>query len=229
MKKLVLYLLLLQAYCQIYGQSTPSLEPKSQMSANNSRVIPSVIILKNPSFEGTPRANILPPDWIDCGPRGETEPDTQPNPLYSVNKPAQHGRTYLGMVVRENNTWESIGQKLSHPLVKDSLYECKVYLARSEQYLSMSRVEDKIINYITPTVLRVWGGTSLCMTKELLFQTSVIKNFEWQEYSLKLNPKGANYQYLIFEAFYDTAKLEGYAGNLLIDNLSEIRLLNSRQ
>ena len=74
------------------------------------------IELNNPSFEDFARASKEPRGWYDCGFPGETPPDVQPSGGFEVFKPAYEGRTYLGMVVRDNDTWESVAQRLSRPL-----------------------------------------------------------------------------------------------------------------
>ena len=68
------------------------------------------IFLKNPSFESLVGTHgFLPFGWDNLGEKGETPPDSQPNCFGVTQKPA-HGETYLGMVVRENGTTESVGQ-----------------------------------------------------------------------------------------------------------------------
>ena len=80
-----------------------------------------VIELRNPSFEDTPKPSVPPNEWENCGCVKETPPDVHPTEgyLYGVPQFAIDGETYVGMVVRENDTWESIGQNLSKPLEKD--------------------------------------------------------------------------------------------------------------
>lgn len=41
----------------------------------------------------------------------------QPSGSWNVTRVAQDGETYVGMVVRENNTWEAISQKLKGVLL----------------------------------------------------------------------------------------------------------------
>ena len=80
-----------------------------------------VIELRNPSFEDTPKPSVPPNEWENCGCVKETPPDVHPTEGYRYGVPqfAIDGETYVGMVVRENDTWESIGQNLSKPLEKD--------------------------------------------------------------------------------------------------------------
>jgi outer membrane protein OmpA-like peptidoglycan-associated protein len=179
------------------------------------------IYLINPSFEDMPRPGRAPSGWADCGFPGETPPDVQPDETFSVSKPAIHGNTYLGMVVRDNDTWESVSQPLSRPLQKGKCYEFSLFLARSELYISVSRTSEETANYTTPAKLRIYGGFGQCDKQYLLAETSVIINHRWLEYKFKLEPIN-NYTHIILEAFYNTPTLFPYNGNILVDNASPI-------
>ncbi len=61
-----------------------------------------VIELANPSFEDTPSSSFTPKFWRNCGFAEESPPDIQPGTM-TVTQPAHDGKTYLGMVVRDNN------------------------------------------------------------------------------------------------------------------------------
>ncbi|NUO03128.1 MAG: hypothetical protein HUU01_21160, partial [Saprospiraceae bacterium] len=180
------------------------------------------IQFSNPSFEDFARASNPPINWYDCGFQGETPPDVQPDPTFNVTKEAYHGETYLGMVTRDNDTWESVSQQISLPLKKGGCYTFEVYLARSLTYMSISRISDKVANYATPTKLRVWGGFRHCDKKQLLAETRLVINTNWKPYRLFFEAIEA-YSFLTFEAFYDTPTLIPYNGNLLLDNLSDIK------
>lgn len=177
--------------------------------------------LTNPSFEDIPRHSHTPRGWYDCGFPGESAPDTQPDPTFQVAKSAQHGDSYLGLVVRDNDTWESISQKLSRPVSKDQCYEFTIQLARSESYISVSRVTEEQANYVTPAKVRIYGGFDYCDKQYLLGETKVIINTRWLEYKLKFEPIG-NYTHIVIEAFYNTPTLFPYNGNILLDNASDL-------
>ena len=188
--------------------------------------------LTNPSFEGVPfegdgSLNIkLPIGCFDCGFAGESPPDVQPvhGGSFQVNKPAHDGKTYIGLVVRDNDTWERFSQKLSAPMEKGKCYKFNIYLARSEIYTSYSRVtEDNKVeaNYVTPAKLRIYGGSAPCDRTEMLGETSLIRNSRWLKYTFQFEPIN-DYTYLVFEAFYNTPTLVPYNGNILVDNASPI-------
>jgi outer membrane protein OmpA-like peptidoglycan-associated protein len=180
------------------------------------------IQLANPSFEDMPRHSKPPRGWYDCGFERESPPDVQPNSTFSVTKAAQDGETYLGMVVRDNDTWEAVSQRLSRPLQKGKCYSFSLHLARSELYLSTSRVTDQTANYTTPAKIRIYGGFNYCDKQFLLAESSLVINTRWLEYNFKFEPID-NYSFLILEVFYKTPTLFPYNGNVLVDNASDIR------
>lgn len=179
------------------------------------------IVLDNPSFEDYPGAAHTPFGWFNCGFTGETDVDVQPG-SFQVMRPAQNGRTYMGMVTRDVNTWESVGQKLKTPILKGIKYNFSFYAARSELYVSQSQLTHKDVNYITPAIVRVWGGNSACGKDELLAETPQVSAAEWQHFNLSCKTK-ANYDFIVVEAFYKVPTLFPYNGNILIDNFSEIK------
>jgi len=77
------------------------------------------IRLRNSSFEDTPKRGGEALEgiagWFDCGRinfPAETPPDIHPNGYWENNLPASDKKTYLGMVVRDNATYESVSQRL---------------------------------------------------------------------------------------------------------------------
>ena len=157
--------------------------------------------------------------WHDCGFVGETIPDVHPkeSSAFGVKKRPNDGNAYLGMVVRDNKTWESIGQKLKSPLKKDTPYLFKINLARSLLYESQSKTSSQIVNFATPCKLRIWGGSTECGKEQLLAESALITHSRWVEYIFKLMPS-SNWSHIILEAFYKTPVPKPYNGNLLIDH-----------
>jgi outer membrane protein OmpA-like peptidoglycan-associated protein len=190
----------------------------------------TTIVLINGSFEGTPQPGNPPAAWIDCGFRAETPPDIQPQvpgrePFFRVTKPAYHGNTYLGMVVRENETYERVGQKLSRPLKKGRCYSFSIYLTRSLEYISASHMSStELKSFTTPVILRIYGGEGYCNQKELLAESEPVANSDWKRFDFEFKPK-SDLPYLELEAFYKTPVLFPYNGNLLLDNASNIKLI----
>jgi outer membrane protein OmpA-like peptidoglycan-associated protein len=185
----------------------------------------SPITLQNPSFEDVPGASHTPIGWFSCGQVMDSPPDVQPggDATFGVSKPANHGSTYIGMVVRDDETWESVGQRLSRPLEKGQCYEFSMDLARSEAYTSQSRLTGLPANFNTPARLIIWGGNGFCDKQEVLFETGVIAHPRWLTYNFRLHPKKGNWSHIMFEAYYRQPTLFPYNGNIMLDNASSIR------
>ena len=179
-----------------------------------------IIRLKNPSFEDPPRAGKPPTSWHDCGFPGETPPDIQPGEFGAI-KPAYDGNTYLGLVVRDNDSWERVSQRLSKPIMADQCYSFSLFLARSDIYLSASQITSKMVQYATPCVLRIWGGDERCSKNERLAESELVSSSDWTQFDFKFEPT-QTHTYILFEVFYKTPTLFPYNGNILLDNASPI-------
>jgi len=182
-----------------------------------------LIFLNNSSFEDLPRNSQPPRGWTNCGAPGETPPDVHPDPefLFRVGMRAQHENTFLGMVTRDTETWESVGQQLAQPFVANQCYRLDIQLARSLTYLSMSRMTRQPTNYVTPIRLRVWGGYSVCDRAQLLGSSGLVSNSDWRQYNIKLSPED-DFTHIILEAYYAEAILLATNGNVLVDNARPI-------
>lgn len=151
--------------------------------------------------------------WYDCGiinfPQ-ESPPDIHPGRFWKVDLVASQGETYLGLVVRDNETWESICQRLipnnedDAALLYDNCYRLSMSVARSEKYISGSRLETDIntaitYNYTTPAVVRIWGGTGHCDRQELLATSNPVTNSNWRTITLDFFPE-EDYSFITIEA-----------------------------
>lgn len=180
----------------------------------------SVIRLTNPSFEDTPRPATLPDGWRNCGPEGQSPPDTQPGHFRVTRRPYD-GETYLSMVVRDDGTNESVSQRLSDTVQAGQCYLLKVMLSRSDIFKSPTPDFRDSLDYTVPTVLRVYGGTSSCSKLELLAETTPVNHFKWMEYELFFKPLG-NYTHIVLAAEFEDIHKRFYNGHILMDHLSDI-------
>ncbi len=199
-----------------------------------------VIKLNNPSFEDTPRKGGVLKEiegWYDCGIDNfpeESAPDIHPGGYWGVDDKSYEGETYLGLVVRDNETWESVCQRLItgsgeiERIEEGNCYRLSMAVARSEKYLSGSRFalenarpKSQAYNYNTPVVVRIWGGNSFCNKKELLAKSEPVINSEWETIDLNFTPT-IDCEFITIEAYYNIPVLVPYNGHVLIDNLSEI-------
>ena len=193
------------------------------------------IKLSNPSFEDIPRQGGAPGSsgikgWFDCGGinfPGETPPDIHPKDFWQNTKQAFEGKTYLGMVTRDNDSWESVSQRLPSSMIAGDCYRFSIMLSKSERYMSQSRKQtqyfnnNSIFSYTTPIVLRIWGGSGYCDTRELLGESSIIDHTEWKTYAFKLSPE-LNHKFITIEAFYKVPVIVPYNGHILVDDCSHL-------
>jgi hypothetical protein len=185
-----------------------------------------VFKLKNPSFEKDKSGpGIIPDGWLNMGAPNESPPDIQPG-MFDVTLKAQDGKVYLGLVVRDNNTWEGVGQRLDGYLKKDSAYTFSLYLARSNSFISMSRVTLQEATYNSPTVLKVWGVNTQTQQEELLAESEPVSHSQWTQYTFTLKPTLADFDEIDLMAYY-APNFEQRNGNLLIDNCSPIVKITS--
>lgn len=166
------------------------------------------IFVNNASFEETPDDATMPTGWHSC--KEGTTPDILPGP-WGVIKEAYEGDTFLGLITRENGTWESIEQRLSQPMKSGGCYQFNLRLAYTKKYAG----------YNLPLKLRVWGSSSKCTRDQLLAETRFIKHSTWEKYEFEFYPKN-DINYLILEAHFADGVYIQYKGNILLDDLSEI-------
>lgn len=206
--------------------SVSSLIAQNDIASTSGDNLERPIVLRNPSFEDFPRLDKTPNGWYDCGFSGETSVDIHPvdGSAFKVTAEAYDGKTYLGMVVRENDTWESVGQRLPRPLKAGNCYEFSAHIARSPLYMSVGRSVNNLnqeANYATPAKLRIWGGNGYCGKVELLAESATIINTRWLEFNFRFEPK-YDLTYISFEVFYKTPSPFPYNGNIILDNLQPI-------
>ncbi len=179
--------------------------------------------LMNPSFEQI-NSKDEPVGWVSCNFEKEIPPAIQPG-RFGCKLNAQQGRQYVGMVARDNGTFEAIRQVLLKPLKAGICYRMSVYLAKSSIYESNSRLTGLSANYIRPLKLIVWGSdkrlenTCKVQPDDWLTETLPIHNDQWRKYTFYIQPP-KDVQTLIFSVGHVVDK--PYNGNLLIDNISPL-------
>lgn len=178
------------------------------------------ITLKNASFEENESSpSVTPNGWLNVGALQTTPPDIQPG-QFEVSLPATHGDRYVGLVTRDNNTWEGVGQVLNGSIKKGSSYAFSVWLSRSNVYMSLTP-SGKMVNFNGPTVLRIWGYNTRTKRDELLAESAPVGHSKWVKYNFVLKPTLDDYDEIDLMAYYATGS-ELKPGNLLIDNCSDI-------
>ncbi|MFZ4544255.1 MAG: carbohydrate binding domain-containing protein [Saprospiraceae bacterium] len=170
---------------------------------------PDTIRLVNPSFEGKPQDATVPIGWIPCG--ENSTPDILPGIWGVYNEPSD-GNSYLGLIAREDGTWEKIAQALRRPFKADVCYEFSVDLSRASSY----------DGYNIPVKLQIWASGKPCGREQLLAETSVIRHNNWKTYHFEFTPR-KDFKYILIEARFANGIYFAYKGNLLIDNCSPFR------
>jgi len=160
--------------------------------------------LQNPSLEDTPSDAMIPFGWFMC--EQGTTPDILPGYWGVYNNPSD-GNTYMGLITRPDNSFESVGQRLTPELVKEECYKISLDLAHSKTYAA----------YNKPIQLRIWLGTKKCKKQQLIYESSLVKNGDWKKHIIDFIPE-KDFKYIIFEAFTPETR----KGNILIDNISPI-------
>lgn len=196
-----------------------------------------VINLNNPSFEDTPRAGGLGSNkpikgWYDCGLTAypdQSPPDIHPHDeAWMVSVGAYEGKTFLGLVVRDDasESHEFISQALEVAIKEGQCYDFSIYLAQSDTYMGLRNygIYDSVTfsrPFMTPAVLRIWGGKSICSKDELLGTSGPVENKDWKEFAFRFEPE-LSHRYITLEAFYVTPVLSAYNGHILVDQASAI-------
>jgi hypothetical protein len=181
------------------------------------------VFLTNPSFEDNPRYGYTPSGWRNCAFNDESPPDIHPVPEgeFRVSQGPADGETYLGLVVRQTRTVESIGQKLAAPLEPNRCYSLAVALSRSPTFISRKRSGSGTANFGQPAMLRIWGGISPCGQKSLLAESPLIDHTDWLKYTFHFQPLDS-LSWISLEAWFAPGETQPYNGNLLVDDLSPI-------
>ena len=169
-------------------------------------VPPIRIQLENASFEGEPADATMPAGWHKCD--ENSTPDILPG-FWGVLQEPFDGDTFVGLIVRQDGSKESMAQRLPTPMEPKECYRFSVELAQSKKY----------VNYNTPIKLRIWGGPTKCDRAQLISETPLIDHREWRNYVFDIIPE-SRINYLIIEAYTDAPG--AVMGNVLLDHLSII-------
>ena len=176
----------------------------------------------NPSFEGTAGPKLVPGGWESHSFEGQSPPDTHPCNCGGVKQVAAEGETYLGLLVKEENVWQSVGQATAQVLEAGYRYRFSVQACRSYRYLHLEASTGLLENHGRAVILRLWGGTYQEPFKYLLSETTAIEDQEWTSYDFAFRLEYP-VNYLTFEAYFESGTEEAYNGNVLIDDLAPIQ------
>jgi hypothetical protein len=148
------------------------------------------IYLTNPSFEGYNNLGVVPKAWEDFSDKRESPPDIQPG-FFGVHRKAKDGKTFVGMVYRDNKTHEAIGQYLPLPLQAGETYSFKLHVAKGIELNSLSRLTKRMIYYDSPVALTIIGYDKTCEIGKILATSDEIELKVWHELTFLLKPNFA--------------------------------------
>ncbi len=168
------------------------------------------IPILNGSFEGEEQGahSTMPQGWMGC--TMGTTPDILPG-AWGVLTPPAHGQTYIGIITRDDGTNEAIGQRLLKPMKPSTCYSFKLSLAHSTTYSG----------YNLPVRVRVWASTKSCQLEQLLWESDLINNPNWETFEVKFYTKKAH-RFIIIEAYFAPGVYIRYRGNVLVDNITNL-------
>ncbi len=138
-----------------------------------------------------------------------------------------HGNSFIGMVVRSDNSYESISQKLPTPLRKGQSYRFSIHLAQSSTYKSPTIDSINVLSdFDIPAVLKIYGGAHWGSTNQLLAVSPPIGNNQWKKYTFEFCPSEDS-DFIVLEASYSKEKNAPYNGHILLDNASYFQHLST--
>ena len=161
----------------------------------------------NPGLEDTPSDATVPQGWSACA--WLTTPDILPG-YWGVYTEPYEGDTYVGIITRENSTFESFGQRLNAQLKVDTCYQMSIQLAHSKVYAGYGKA----------IRLRVSISDELCGGTQVIFTSPFVDHQEWRPYTFSFTPT-QKAQYILIEAYFRDGEFS-YKGNILIDGITAI-------
>ena len=162
----------------------------------------------NNSFEGEPQDAFIPVGWHKCTPL--TTPDILPGVWGVYQEPAE-GSTFVGLITRNDGSYESIGQRFPKPLKAGQCYRITLFVAHSETYAGFNEV----IRF------RIWGGNEKCRRSELIYESVDVDHSDWKQYIIEYTPD-SDLKYFILEAAFPDANKDS-RGNVIFDYIDAIR------
>lgn len=178
------------------------------------------LIAGNDDFEGPFIQGSPPPYWNNCN-DGYSSVDTQPGSFHVFYHPST-GSSYISMVTRELNpigTVEKVWAKSLIPLLKDSCYNFTIDFSLSDEFYGTYDWDDYYFN--NPCILQIFGFNGDCnnpQETELLWESNLLDNFEWQTFEVNIKPLLASYNFIAMRPFFYPAN--NFKNSVvLVDNL----------
>ena len=179
-------------------------------------------MLRNGSFEdGMVSMSRVPNHWINGSGVQESPPDlhSAASEFFNVLHLPADGQKYVGMVSRDNFTFESIGQRLRRPLEPGHTYELRLWVSHSETMESTSRRTKQPAPYVTPIPFDVFvSNRTVGSPYELIYRSEPVAHTDWIEYKIEFEVEDS-YKFIRIGAGMDPSVRGPVNGNVLIDGL----------
>lgn len=179
----------------------------------------SQVLTANDGFEGQSQKNIPPADWYNCD--DVSSVDTQPGIMENY-KEASQGQTYISLVTREFNppgTVETAWAELKIPFLKDSCYRISLDISLTSEFNGSYNWETYYFD--NPCILQIIGFNGSCDnmdSSEILWESDVLSNFEWQTFNITILPLLEDYNRIALRANF-TQPDNHQNSAILVDNL----------
>lgn len=167
----------------------------------------SLISLQNKGLEAPFQTGFNMPHWAVLK-TGDT-PDIQPGNWEVVKKPFE-GRSFVGLIIREDGSKEGVYQELKQPLKGGQCYYMSMALARDSVYAGFN----------LPIALRISGRNGLGGKIVELAMSPLITHTQWQVYTLEFTPP-TDIDQFILQASPGPGISIPYRGNILLDGISD--------
>ncbi len=156
-----------------------------------------------------------PADWTNCEDNSLTQLVLEEQIKSTISKP------FVILLTNEKGERGLLGQKISRPLEPNKKYQFSFEVAFQKTFKSIKFSNPELIEI--PTKLRFWASNDGCELEELLYESPLIDNTDWQELKFQFIPKNT-FSHIIFEPY--CTKESPKNCNILLRNLSNIRVLN---
>lgn len=168
--------------------------------------------------------------WRDCGWEiypDETPPDIMLNfrKIYDERIETEFGTCYVGLVVRENSSKESICQRLPKIMKNGKAYLLTIYMCNSLYFNANSRTRGEIADFSKPACLVLYGSNDDGDFE--LLRTGPINHHTWKKYTLLIQPQ-KDFHTIILEADFED-EIFTYNGHLFLDNISDLEEVNAAE
>lgn len=158
----------------------------------------SQVVTLNDGFEGPPTLDIPPVGWSNCN-DGHSTVDTQPG-FFNDHTQASQGQSYISLVTREINppgTIETVWANLLTPFEINKEYFLTIDISRSHEFHGTFGFIDYYFD--NPCILQIIGFNGDCVApqdSELLWESNVLDNYDWQTINITLKPSKATFNYI---------------------------------